>query len=209
MKAILRAAAILAALTAAPALSFAATGPGTGLATYQCAPNQNITTPSLPTGGPYTAAADGIVLGVNANDDHVMDNAGCVLVGVGNYTLVSRTIGVNMNITTDQPLTMLIAPNQNYTPVAVWVRNCSVSLTTAAGSFYTAASKSGTTVAGSGTTQAYTGCTATGLTAAYVVATAAGLAAVLPATTPPILSLTTGQGATATADIYVYGIVGN
>lgn len=209
MKSLLRAALTVAAFVTLTATAFASSGPGTGTSTYQCAPNQVIAAGPYPSNGPYTAAADGIVLGVSPNDAVPMANSGCDLVAVAGPTLLGRLIGANMNITTDQPITMLIAPNQNYTPTYISVRNCSVSLTTAAGSFYTGASKTGTTVAGTGVAQVMTGCTATGLTSEYVVATAAGLNAILPASTPPILSLTTAQGAAATADIYVYGVVGN
>lgn len=204
MKAILRAAAILAALTAAPALSFAATGPGTGTSTYQCAPNQNISTPSLPTGGPYTAASDGIVTGVNTNDSHVMENSGCQLVGVGGGpTLIGRLIGANFNVTTDQAIPLFIPPGSSFTPTNLFVRNCSVSLSAAQGGLYTLASKSGLILGA--TTTPFTGCTATGLTSATYAAATTQATAVNPATA--FLSLTTAQGAAATGDVYLYGYV--
>jgi hypothetical protein len=182
--------------------------PGAGIAaTMQCAPYQVISTPYL-TGTTYTADRAGIVTGIANNDIAALDNFGCTIVGVGGETLIGRLVGANMNSTADQSIPMLIAANQSYTPTAVVVRNCSVSLTTAAGSFYSAAAKGGTTLAGSGATQAFSGCTATGLTGQTIAATAAGGNVVLPASTPPILSLTTAQGAAATADVYVYGRLG-
>jgi hypothetical protein len=190
------------------ALFAAITACGTAhAATMQCAPWQVISTP-YPSGATYTADRAGIVTGVASNDIDALDNFGCIVVGVGGETLIGRLVGANMNSTADQSIPMLIAANQSYTPTAVVVRNCSVSLTTAAGSFYSAASKGGTTLAGSGATQAFTGCTATGLTGQTIAATPAGGNVVLPASTPPILSLTTAQGAAATADIYVYGRLG-
>ena len=197
-------------LLAAAALAAAGTACGpAGAATMQCAPYQVIATAPYPSGATYTADRAGIVTAVSNNDIDALDNFGCILVGTGGgETLIGRLIGANMNSTADQSVPMLIPAGQSYTPTAVVVRNCSVSLTTAAGSFYSAASKGGTTLVGSGAAQAFSGCTATGLTGQTIAATAAGGNVVLPPSTPPILSLTTAQGAAATADIYVYGRLG-
>lgn len=185
------AAAILFFLPLAPALAL----------TMQCAPVQVVQANT----STYTAAGDGIVTGVLGNDVPGLAEAGCQAVGQAGQTLIGRLIGANMNVTTDQTIPMLIAGNQNYQITAVVARNPSTSLTTAAGGFYTGAAKSGTTlVAAAQVYSAATGST----TVENVTVAAAGLAASLPASTPPILSLTTAQGAAATADIYVYGYVG-
>jgi hypothetical protein len=190
-------AAALALATASP--SFAAT--------MQCAPFQTIAPNPFPSSGPYTAAADGIVTGVAANDIIDLEQSGCVQVGIGGPTLIGRLIGANMNSTADQTVTLLINSSQHYIPLYMVAKNCSVSLTTAAGAVYPAASKGGTIIIGSGTTQAFTGCTGTGLTDQYIAAAAGGLNQYLAQSTPPILSLTTAQGAAATADVYIWGFV--
>lgn len=171
--------------------------------TYQCAPNQVIAAGAYPTGGPYTAASDGIVTGVSANDVHALDASGCAKVGVAGPTLIGRLIGANMNATTDQPIPMFLAAGTSYTPIALITRNCSVSLTTVQGGVYSAASKSGLVIGA--TTTPFTGCTGTGLTSNVFPTVTTQAAAVNPSTA--FLSLTTAQGAAATADIYLYGYV--
>lgn len=195
-KAMLRRAALSALiLAAAAAPAFAAT--------MQCAPNQVVQT-TYPTGSTYTAAADGIVLNVANNDIDPLSNAGCVTVGVGGGpTLIGRLIGANMNVTTDQAIPMFLAPGASYTPTALITRNCSASLTAAQGGVYSAASKSGLVIGA--TTTPFTGCTATGLTSNVFPTATTQAAAVNPGTA--FLSLTTAQGAAATADIYIYGYV--
>jgi hypothetical protein len=175
-------------------------------ATMKCAPSQVIAT-VYPSGATYTAAADGLVTNVAGNDVLPLTQAGCQTVGMAGLTVVAILRGANMNATTDQTMTVLIPANDYYIPSAAIAENCSVSLTTAAGSFYSAASKGGSVVMGSGATQAFSGCTATGLTDQLIAATAAQGNLHLPASTPPILSLTTAQGAAATADVYLYGYV--
>jgi hypothetical protein len=106
-------------------------------------------------------------------------------------------IGANMNVTTDQPLVRQWGFT-NYIIDRIVVTNASISLTTAAGGVYSAASKGGTAIVAAG--QVYSA-----LTSAPVV-----LALTLGNTNrrseTPILSLTTGQGAAATANIYVFGV---
>lgn len=108
--------------------------------------------------------------------------------------------GANFNSTADQSIPITFAAK--YTITNIYVMNCSVSMTTAQGGFYTAASKGGTNLVLS--TQAYTSLTtttgqlATTLTAA---ATANSFTA-----NPLFLSLTTAQGAAATCDVYVDGV---
>lgn len=116
--------------------------------------------------------------------------------------LACKIIGANFNVTTDQvmPLSLAgLAPfgTKMYIDKII-VTNASVSLTTAAGGFYTAASKGGTAVVATG--QAYSALTAAN------IAIELAIAARLDQTTNPALffSLTTAQGAPATADIYVF-----
>jgi hypothetical protein len=193
-------------LAAAALAAFAAfAGGSANAATMLCSPNQAVAT-IYPTGTTYTAAADGIVTGVSVVDVVQMAGAGCIpLAGGGGIQLVARLIGANFNATTDQTIPLLLPPGAVWSPTSLSVRNCSVSLTTAAGSIYSAASKGGTTIFGTGGAQAMTDCTGAAQSQ-VIAATAAG--AKLTIATAPILSLTTGQGAAATGDVYVYGYVG-
>jgi hypothetical protein len=187
---------LLAALVAAPAFANAAT--------MQCTPFQTFGT-NFPTGANYTADPDGIVTAVNVNDVVELEQGGCTQIGTSGYTMIGRIVGANMNVTTDQPATMFLNPGEYYVPGNMIAKDCSTSLTTAAGSVYAAASKT-TAIFGSGATQIFTACTGAG-TATSLPAVAAGIALVLPSTSPPILSLTTAQGAAATANVYFYGYV--
>jgi hypothetical protein len=203
------AAALAAAAILGASHAFAA-GPGTGTSTFQCAPYQVVAGGAYPgtggtQGGGYIANADGLVTVSNSNDIHPLLNAGCDFVGVQGLTLIG-TLAANMNVTTDQKVTMYIAPGAYYIPSYMIVKDCSVSLTTAQGAVYDAASKGGNTLFGSGTTQAFTACTGAG-TAQPISATTGGTKIVDAQTSPPILSLTTAQGATATANVYFYGYV--
>lgn len=112
------------------------------------------------------------------------------------YRLLGKIVGANMNTTSDQVIAIGAA---KYFIDKVVVTNASTSLTLAVGGLYTAASKGGTQAIGS--TQVFSGLTAstkililTSLITSDVV-TAAQL----------FLSLTTGQGGAATADVYIYG----
>lgn len=119
--------------------------------------------------------------------------------------------GANMNVTTDQPI-VLSVPTAAFMIDQIVISNPSVSMTTAAGGFYTAASKGGVAVVSSG--QAYSSLTTnaastTGNAMLATIATAgnttdfAGYLQTSPINTL-YLSLTTGQGAAATADVRVY-----
>jgi hypothetical protein len=119
---------------------------------------------------------------------------------------LGKLIGANMNVTTDQAIALSeYGLDPAYTKLYVdriVVTNASVSLTTAVGGVYTAASKGGTALVAN--TQAYSGLTAATLAIELT------LAAARPIITPPgsvYFSLTTAQGAAATADIYVFGTV--
>lgn len=127
-----------------------------------------------------------------------LDNSG----GVGQ--LLARLLTADMNSTSDQQFTWLVgsAPNSalfRYVIDRILTVNASTSLTTAAGGIYTAASKGGSAIVASG--QAYS--TLTGSTLGLDLTIAAAGKAIL--STTPYLSLTTGQGGAATADMYIFG----
>ena len=118
--------------------------------------------------------------------------------------LAGELIGANMNSTADQAIVMSV-PATRYVVEAIVVSNASVSLDTAAGGIYSVASKGGVTLVAAA--QVYST-----LTAAAVNAAGSALFLTLdtPATTGMFdlstlyFSLTTAQGAAATADIRVY-----
>lgn len=120
-------------------------------------------------------------------------------------------LAANFNVTTDQAITISV-PSATYIVDQITISNPSVSMTTAAGGFYSAVSKGGVAIVASG--QAYSSLTtnaanSTGNAMAATIATAGTTTAFGGPTQganaiPTIyLSLTTGQGAAATADIRV------
>jgi len=112
--------------------------------------------------------------------------------------LLGSLIGANMNVTTDQKITIKGNPAK-YIVRGIVVTNASISLTTAAGGVYNAASKGGTALVAN--TQVYSALTAA---TKFVDLTMAAVADIQTAANV-YLSLTTAQGAAATADVYVYG----
>lgn len=120
-------------------------------------------------------------------------------------------LGANMNVTTDQAIPISV-PSATYMIESIAISNPSVSLTTAAGGFYSAASKGGVAVVAAA--QAYSGLTSntantTGNALLATIATAGNTTVFQgPSQTSPIstlyFSLTTAQGAAASADIRVY-----
>lgn len=111
--------------------------------------------------------------------------------------LIGVLRGANFNSTADQAIRINCG---RYKINNIAVENASVSLTTAAGGFYTGAGKTGTTLVAAA--QVYTACTAANKPT--FVTLAAGGADTQTVQTI-YLSLTTGQGVAATADVYVYG----
>lgn len=105
-----------------------------------------------------------------------------------------------MNTTADQAFTKAFSFT-NYVITAIYAINASASLSLAAGGIYTAAAKGGTPIVAA--VQVYSG-----LTTATKVLTLT-LANTDQQTATPILSLTTGQGAAATADFIVTGFALN
>lgn len=122
---------------------------------------------------------------------------GAAGVSASNEVLVGYMIGADFNVTTDQS----IAITAGYRVTKITVTNASVNMTTAAGGFYTGAAKTGTQIVAS--TQVYSALTSPTITLNCTIA------AVVSGLTAVIFSLTTGQGAPATADIRVYGISGS
>ncbi len=109
--------------------------------------------------------------------------------------------GANFNSTADQAIT-ISPPSNQYQLDRITISNASVSLTTAQGGFYTAAAKSGTTLVAN--TQAYSTLTAAAINAAGSLMSATlgtGATTSMLDVSRVYFSLTTAQGAAATADI--------
>jgi len=167
---------------------------------YMIAPvaNQSFETRS---GNVYQSDSTGKITTAVANGDVVdLLNSGCVL---STQQWLGRLIGANMNVTTDQAIAMDVPVGQSFRVTKVSVLNASVSLTTAAGGLYSAASKGGDAIVAAA--QAYTALTTSGLVLDLTIATTPGKTQYSGSSL--FFSLTTGQGAPATADIYVYGDV--
>ena len=108
--------------------------------------------------------------------------------------LVGSLLGANMNITTDQVITV---HSGNYLITGIVATNASTSLTLAAGGIYTATSKGGTAIVAAA--QLYSA-----LTANTIQLTLTPASTARRTETPLYLSLTVAQGGAATADIYVF-----
>jgi hypothetical protein len=117
--------------------------------------------------------------------------------GLGGRVLLGKLTGVNMNVTTDQAITI---NSSNYIIRNIVVTNASISLTTAVGGVYLAPSK---TIALVNNTQVYSSLAGSSstidLTLNVFATSSRGTVNTL------YLSLTTPQGAAATADIYIFG----
>lgn len=122
-----------------------------------------------------------------------------------------RLLAANFNSTSDQSI-IISTPTATWTVDSIEISNPSISLTTAQGGFYSAASKGGVAVVAN--TQAYTSLTtgsvnATGNAMLATLATAGNTTAFqgygqASKISSLFFSLTTAQGAAATADIRVY-----
>lgn len=131
---------------------------------------------------------------------------------IGAPCRLGHLTGANFNVTTDQaiainPMTStsngyMFGAATKYMITEIDVGNCSASLTTAKGGFYTAASKGGTIIGA--TTTPFTNCTST-TTRQRLTGLTNEDSTILTAATL-FLSLTTAQGAAATADVDVYGV---
>lgn len=109
--------------------------------------------------------------------------------------MIGRLIGANMNTTADQAITLMAG---TWKIEGIYVTTASTSLTTAAGGFYTAATKGGTEIVAAA--QAYST-----LTASTTVLGCTMAATPTVSNNTIYLSLTTGQGSAATADVFVFG----
>lgn len=120
---------------------------------------------------------------------------------MGTQRVLGTLRAANFNSTADQAIA-IPATTTAWAPTAIWVTNASISLTTVIGGFYPAASKGGTALVAA--TQTY----ATATSSSIIVATtlAAGVATTRYAINTVYLSLTTAQGAAATADVYLIGV---
>jgi hypothetical protein len=118
---------------------------------------------------------------------------------------LGRLLAANFNSTADQSIPVTF-PSGTYMVTDIVISNPSISLDTAAGGFYSAASKGGVAIVAN--SQAYSSLTnstanTTGNAIAATIATA-GLTTMFTTHTL-YFSLTTAQGAAATADIRIYG----
>ena len=109
--------------------------------------------------------------------------------------LIASAQGVNLNLVADTIAPILVAGNVSVQSIIV--TNASTSLTTAQLAVYTGAGATGTTVKSA---YALSGNTS----AAKVVVTAATSTDAVTST-PLYIRCTTAQGATATADVFIYG----
>jgi len=149
-------------------------------------------------GTQYTADRNGIISSVAANDLDSLLDIGCLV-----PTFFGRLIGANMNATTDQTFT-LVNTGLPYRITRISATNASTSLTTAVGGVYVAASKGGTAVVAN--SQVFSALTTALLAVDLTIVSGQG-AIIRAAALAPILSLTTAQGAAATADLYLYADV--
>lgn len=112
--------------------------------------------------------------------------------------LIGVLRGADMNSTTDQPI---VCSPIRYIIRRVIVTNASVNLTTAVGGIYTSPTKTGVPIVPAG--QVYTSLTSP---SKFIDTSLHALTSTDTFTNPGVyLSLTTPQGAAATADIYIYG----
>lgn len=120
--------------------------------------------------------------------------------GTGVEQLIGTKLSANMNVITDQAIPITRIGSQKYLITKIVVTNASISLTTAAGGVYQTTSKGGTAIVAN--SQAYSALSAS--TTALNLTLAINRTYTLDNI---YFSLTTAQGAAATADIYVFGIV--
>lgn len=122
--------------------------------------------------------------------------------GVGQTGIIGYLKSANMNITTDNVIPLTLAGASKFAVTSVLLTNPSISLSSAAGGIYTVGTKGGASIVAS--TQTYTALTtASSLLSPTLTSTATNSIYSVPNL---FLSLTTPQGAAATADVYVFGI---
>jgi hypothetical protein len=167
----------------------------------QAPPTFGGTISGTPSGTTYVPSALGQVSALYA-DVGTLENIGFYPVPTPGYAgVLGYLLGANMNVTTDQQIPLLVSSIVHFRISKITVTNASVSLTTAVGGVYDAASKGGNAIVAS--SQAYSALTAA--TRALDLTLALNLRE--PAGTSLYFSLSTAQGAAATADVYVFGEV--
>lgn len=114
------------------------------------------------------------------------------------YGLIGKIIGANMNSTADQTFSLNTGISK-YQPDVIQCTNASTSMTLAAGGIYPSASKGGTAVVAA--SQVYTALTSSTKVLNLTIAVTDIQTGAL------ILSLTTGHGSAATADLYIWGYI--
>lgn len=158
---------------------------------------------AAPSGTNYTADANGILASVDNNDVSALERAGCLEMPVWGNNFIGKLIGANMNVTTDQAITLYVPAAAKFRVTKITAENASTNPSTAVGGVYNAVSKGGTAMVAA--TQTYAMAAAT---TAFDLTVAAGPGATVQAAgTQLYLSLTTAQGGAATADFYVFGDV--
>ena len=177
--------------------------------TLQGTPNQTYICANNPVSGNYTADADGIIVvqAPSYKDVQDLQNQGCQVIPYSSTglagALIGRLIGANMNTTADQAFSMTQYAQLNPSRISkITATNASVSLTTAVGGIYPAAAKGGTAAVAN--SQVYSALTTAAI--ALDLTLAAGTV-VYSKGGQLYLSLTSPQGAAATADLYVWGDV--
>lgn len=153
----------------------------------------------------YTASNTGIIVVTNPTNFDVQDllNSGCQFNFSTAGVLLGRLIGANMNVTTDQPFVMRqLSQLVPFRITKISAGNSAVSLTTAVGGIYPAASKGGTAIVAN--SQVFSGLTGATLVNSLTLVTAPSNTIYAPSQ-GIWLSLTTAQGAAATADFYIWG----
>ena len=116
--------------------------------------------------------------------------------------LLGELISANMNSTADQQIVIFSAPAK-YIIRRIVVTNASISLTTAVGGIYPQVSKGGTAIVAN--SQVYSSLNATTKFIDLTIASGYTSGGSILTAKSIYLSLTTPQGAAATADVYVYG----
>jgi hypothetical protein len=111
--------------------------------------------------------------------------------------VVGKLTGANLNVTTDQPITILGATKYRIRSIIVTNASTSLGASIAAGGVYTAATKGGTAIVAAG--QVYTSLTGSTITLDATIAV--GNVARTEGTL--YFSLTVAHGSAATADVYV------
>ena len=161
-----------------------------------------LTTYVVSSGKNYNSDVNSLIYDVSAGQDQLdLQSAGAIVLQPPPSNLIGKLLGANFNVTTDQSIAMLI--NAKYRVTKITVENASISLTTAAGGLYTQASKAGTPLVTSA--QVYTALTASNIALDLTLNEPNAVQASTPTLTPIYFSLTTAQGAAATADIFVFG----